>query len=100
MKEKAAQLIRADYGSFVRRVFRYMHDGETLGEEPYIDYLCHELYMVADGKTNRLVINLPPRHLKTFLASICLAAWMLAKKPSTRIIVVTYNDKLAEKISA
>ena len=60
---------------------------------------CFELEKVINGETPRLLINLPPRHLKTFLGSICLAAWTLAKEPSARIIVVTYNDKLAEHIS-
>lgn len=58
-------LIRDDFPSFVRKAFRYDHDGRKLGNEPYINYLCNELERVADGETRRLVINLPPRHLKT-----------------------------------
>src|SRR5262249_34180788 len=61
-------------------------------------YLCFELEKVINGETRRLLINLPPRHLKTFLGSVCLSAWTLAKNPSERIIIVTYDDKLAEHI--
>jgi predicted phage terminase large subunit-like protein len=99
MSPEAIELIRTDFASFVRKAFHYIHDGRKLGKQPYVDYLCFELEKVISGETRRLLVNLPPRHLKTFLGSICLAAWTLAKNPSARIIVVTFSDKLAEHIS-
>lgn len=99
MSPETVELIRTDFKSFVRKAFSFIHDGKKLGDQHYIDYLCFELEKVINGETPRLLINLPPRHLKTFLGSICLAAWTLAKEPSARIIVVTYNDKLAEHLS-
>src|SRR5579863_3275985 len=96
---KTEELIRTDFASFVRKAFYDDHGGKKLGNEPYIDYLCFELDKVAKGATKRLVINLPPRHLKTFLAAIYLTAWVLAHDPSAKIMVVTNNDKLAEYIT-
>ena len=96
---KTEELIHNDFASFVRKAFCYDHDGKKLGNEPYIDYLCFELDKVANGDTKRLVVNLPPRHLKTFLAAIYLTAWILAHGPATRIMVVTNNDNLAEYIT-
>ncbi len=95
----AKPLIRIDFGSFVRKAFRHAHDGEKLGDDPYIDFLCHELEQVARKKRRRMIVNLPPRHLKTFLGSVCLAAWILGRRPATRIMIVTYNEKLAEDIA-
>ena len=95
---EAQQLIRTDFRSFVHKVFRFLHDGQRIGKQSYIDHLCLELEKVISGQTRRLLINLPPRHLKTFLGSVCLAAWTLAQSPSVRIIIVTYNEKLAEHI--
>ena len=99
MSPEAMELIRTDFKSFVRKAFTFIHDGKKLGNQSYVDYLCFELEKVIKGETPRLLINLPPRHLKTFLGSICLAAWTLAQEPSAQIIVVTYNDRLAEHIS-
>jgi phage terminase large subunit-like protein len=96
MLSETEKLIHDDFASFVRKAFSYNHDGKTLGDDPYIDYLCVHLVKVANGDTKRLVINLPPRHLKTFLAAICLTAWVLAHDPSARIMVVANNDGLAE----
>ena len=99
MLQETEHIIRTDFASFVRKAFSYNHDGKKLGKERYIDYLCHELELVAKGEAKRLVINLPPRHLKSFLAAIYLPAWILAHDPSARIMVVTYSDKLAEHIT-
>lgn len=99
MAPTSDDLIRIDFASFVRKAFYDDHNGQKLGKEPYIDYLCHELELFAKGQTKQLVINLPPRHLKTFLAAICLTAWILAHDPGARIMVITFSDKLAEQIT-
>jgi len=98
MKYTSKRLIRTDFRSFVRKAFRAKH-GKILGKERYLDLLAIELGRVASGETKRLLINLPPRHLKTFLAAICLPAWVLAKDPGARIMVLTYSDDLAKRIT-
>jgi predicted phage terminase large subunit-like protein len=44
-----------------------------------------------------LIINLPPRSLKSIAASVALPAWLLGRDPSRRIIAVSYSDELARK---
>jgi predicted phage terminase large subunit-like protein len=90
-------LIREQFGAFVRYAFRKTH-GEPLGDQPYIDHICHVISGVIKGKTPRLLINLPPQHLKSFVGTICLAAYMLGINPRLRIIVVAYNDVFAESL--
>jgi predicted phage terminase large subunit-like protein len=99
MRNDFVSVFRRDFEAFAQKAFGQQHGGEGLGRQRYIDYLCHELAKVADGETKKLVINLPPRHLKTFLAAICLTAWMLGRKPSAKIIVVTYSEALAKDIA-
>jgi hypothetical protein len=98
MNTEMERLLRENFEFFVIKVFRDLHDGEKLGQQRYIEYLCRELEDVAKGETRRLVVNLPPRHLKTFLG-ICLAAWILGRKPSTKILIATYADQLAQDIA-
>lgn len=98
MSPEQMKLIATDFHSFARKVFRFM-ESNKLGNELYIYLLCSEIEKLARGETRRLLINLPPRHLKTFLGTICLAAWTLAQDPSARIIIVTYNDELAKDMS-
>ena len=53
---------------------------------------------LIDRKTRRLLINLPPQHLKSFVGTVCLAAYLLGINPRLRIIVVAYNDAFAESL--
>jgi len=96
---QATTLIRTDYSSFVRKAFRHAHDNAKLGHHSYVDLVCHELGKLVEGETRRLIINMPPRHLKTFLGAKCLAAWMLGREPSTHVLIVTYSEVLASEIA-
>ena len=92
-----ANLIRSDFGAFVRHAFRMVH-GEKLGNQPYVDHLCYVISRLIDGEINRLLINLPPQHLKSFVGTICLAAYLLGTNPRLRIMLVAYNDAFAEAL--
>src|SRR4029077_11277969 len=53
----------------------------------------------AQGKIQRLIINLPPRHLKSLIASIAFPAWCLGHDPSAQILCVSYAQDLADKLA-
>src|SRR5215213_6937488 len=96
---RAEELIASDFESFVRKVFSTLNSGQTLGKQNYVRHICRAVAPLQKGEINRLVVNLPPRHLKTVIVSISLSAWHLAQHPSDNIIVVAYSDKLAGDIA-
>jgi hypothetical protein len=51
------------------------------------------------GKIRRLIINLPPRYLKSPLASVAFPAWCLGHDPAAQILYVSYAQELADKLS-
>ena len=55
--------------------------------------------MITSKRQTGLVINLPPRTLKTQLISVMLTAWLLGRNPGTRIICASYSEELAFKFS-
>ena len=55
--------------------------------------------MVTGKSQPRLVINLPPRTLKSQLISVMLTAWLLGRNPGARIICASYSEELAFKFS-
>ena len=65
----------------------------------HIEVIAAKLAAVREGKIRRLVINLPPRHLKSLLASIAFPAWCLGREPSAQILCVSYAQDLADKLS-
>jgi predicted phage terminase large subunit-like protein len=88
------QSIRTDFAAFVQRAYRHLK-GERLVMHPYIEYLCGT---IADCSP-RHIINLPPRHLKTTIGSICLSAWTLGHNPRSKVMVHAGSEELAEEIS-
>ena len=50
---------------------------------------------IAKGSLKRLIINMPPRHTKSEFASYLLPAYIMGRKPSTKIIEATHTGELA-----
>jgi predicted phage terminase large subunit-like protein len=74
--------------------------GRPLTPNWHIDAICWEIQCLYMGRRRpRLVVNLPPRSLKSFIVSICLPAWLLGHYPSLAIVAVSYSDELARKFS-
>jgi len=50
---------------------------------------------LANGSLKRLIINMPPRHTKSEFASYLLPAFIMGRKPDTKIIEATHTGELA-----
>jgi predicted phage terminase large subunit-like protein len=90
--------LRTDLSLFIQRVFAEVSPGETYLPNWHIDAMAHALTQVADGKTQRLIINIPPRHMKSIAASVALGAYILGHDPSDKIICASYSSDLALKL--
>lgn len=87
-------LARENFEFFAIRAFRELHD------EPYlhnwhIAAIAYQLFRLFTGKTRRLIITMPPRTMKSFLASVCLPAWLLGRNPGEKIICASYAQPLS-----
>lgn len=61
------------------------------------DMIAAKLEAVAEGTVDRLMVNMPPRHGKSELASRRFPAWLLGTNPEIEIVVASYNaDKARE----
>jgi hypothetical protein len=98
MNSTVKALLRTNFLSFARKAIREL-EGTKLGDEQYLRYLADELDQFAENETHRLIVNLPPGHLKTWLASTCLNAWLLAHDPSLKVIIVTHAEHLSKTIA-
>jgi predicted phage terminase large subunit-like protein len=64
-------------------------------EAAHHTYIADHLEKVATGVIDRLMINMPPRHGKSELASRRFPAWYLGQHPEHSIIAASYNSDLA-----
>jgi len=94
----SAAVLLGSFEVFSRMCFRYLHNGRELGSDPYLSYVCRQLTK-ARNPGARIVMNMPPRHLKTLLGTVFLAAWLLAWNPAEKIIIVAYSEQLATDVA-
>ena len=88
-KKKNQEKVNNDFLSFVKSVWPDFIQG---GHHKKISEQFNRL---AEGKINRLIINMPPRHTKSEFASFLLPAWMIGKNPKLKIIQTTHTTELA-----
>jgi predicted phage terminase large subunit-like protein len=99
-REDIDAVYRNSFGAFVYRAFEILNLRRKLDYNWHIDAICYRLEQMVDGQSDkRLVINLPPRTLKTLIVSICLVAWLLGRDPTLRIICASYAEDLSNKLS-
>lgn len=92
------QLARDDFYVFAQRAFRELHD-VPYQDNWHIAAIARQLVRIEIGEITRLIITMPPRTMKSFLASVCLPAWMLGKNPSAKIICASYAQPLSNEFA-
>lgn len=85
---------RTDLLTFARSMF-HARKGTDLIPAPHHKPICDALERVVIGKTNRLIINIPPRSGKTELAVINFIAWCMGNFPDSEFIHASYSKRLA-----
>jgi predicted phage terminase large subunit-like protein len=91
-------LLRAELRYFVRKVFQTVQPGTAFLPNWHIDAIVYQLMRVVAGDNRRLLINQPPRSLKSLCVSIAYVAWTLGHDPTRRIIVVSYSSDFAAEL--
>lgn len=74
-----------------------MSPGSTYVYGAHLDLIADRLDRVRRGELRRLIINIPPRNLKSISASVALPAFILGHDPTKQIICASYAQDLADK---
>lgn len=91
--------LRHHLPTFIERSFRRLNP--QLGFQPnwHIEVMAAKLTSVLKGETRRLIINLPPRHLKSISVTTAFIAWYLGHYSSRHVIAASYGQDLADKLA-
>src|SRR6266516_5884055 len=90
-------ILRTNFESFVRRCFMTLNPGSLYLPNYHISAIGHKLEKVRDGVITRLIVNMPPRHLKSLVISVAFPAFLLGHEPWRRIFVISYGNELSSK---
>ena len=92
-----AYILKHDLMTFIERSFRELNPQTSFEANWHIDVIASKLEECRRGKIRRLIVNLPPRSLKSHAITVAFTAWLLAHSPSSQIICASYGQDLAEK---
>jgi predicted phage terminase large subunit-like protein len=90
-------ILRRDLMSFIERSFYELNPQTSFSRSPHIEVMASRLENCRLGTTRRLIVNQPPRSLKSQAVSVAFVAWRLGHDPSMRIICASYGQELADK---
>lgn len=88
-RRKHARRCQNDLISFCR----HMQVDYKVGKHHRV--LADLLMQIAEGKKDRVCVNIPPRHGKSQLVSIYFPAWFLGKYPNKKVMMVSHTTDLA-----
>src|SRR5271166_3881168 len=96
-REEDAQL-RLDFAAFAQRCFSELNPLVSFAMNWHVEIMAAKLTAVYQGEIRRLIVNVPPRYLKSLLGSVAFPAWCLGRQPGTQIVCASYAQDLADKL--
>ena len=92
-------ILRHDLTSFIEYSFEDLNPGTKFQPNWHVQVLAAYLEACRLGKIKRLIVNMPPRYLKSLCTSVAFTAFWLGHSPSAQIINICYGQDLADKFS-
>jgi hypothetical protein len=92
--------LRYRFDLFLRRCFLTLNPGKPFLPNWHLLAIAHQLERIQRGEINRLIINLPPRSLKSLMVSVTFPAFVLGHETHKRIFAISYGEELASKHSS
>jgi predicted phage terminase large subunit-like protein len=110
LEKLRAPKARARFSEFVRQAWPILHPGTRLEWNWHLDVICDHAQALAgyllkardahergkhwDMPEKDLLVNVPPRSLKTELLGVFFLAWLWLKDPSLHMRYVSGSDKM------
>lgn len=93
-------LYRTRFEAFVKFAFGELRPNDTFAGNWHIDLMVDRLQPITEGQPTRMVVNMPPRHLKSMICSQALPAFLVGNDPTKQIMLIVGSDELAQEFHA
>ncbi|RGE46657.1 hypothetical protein DZC30_02455 [Comamonas testosteroni] len=90
-----AEICRRSLYEFAKRAWHVLEPGKPFVDGWHIHAICEHLQAVSEGQISRLLINVPPRHMKSLLVSVLWPVWDWLRNPSRQFLTASYRERLA-----
>jgi predicted phage terminase large subunit-like protein len=85
------------YLQFIREAWPIIEPGRVFVDGWHIGAICEHLEAVTRFEIRKLLINMPPRHMKSIAVSACLTPWVWTWAPIRRFFYASYDAKLSRR---
>jgi predicted phage terminase large subunit-like protein len=91
--------LRLRFDLFLMRCFLTVNPGAIFMDNWHIDAMAHQVERIINGEVRRILVNAPPRNLKSLAFNVALSAFLLGHDPRKRIFCISYGAELAAEHS-
>lgn len=99
LDELDAELTRRSLRAFVRESWPIVEPGVPFKSNWHIDAICDHLEAVTAGEITRLIINIPPRFMKSLTVGVFWPAWSWLDDAKRRWLFASYAEQLSTRDS-
>lgn len=82
---------------FIELAWHQIEPGKNFIGGWHIDAIAEHLEAITHGKLNRLVINIPPGHMKSLAACVFWPSWVWTFRPECKWIFASYAMNLSRR---
>ena len=84
---------------FIKGAWNTLEPGRTYYDNWHIEAICEHLEAVSRGELQRLIINIPPRHMKSLTCSVAFPCWTWIHQPNKQFLFASYAQSLSTRDS-
>ena len=95
--DEVMAVLRQDFYAFIEQSFYELNPETPFLRNWHIQLIAAKLEACRRGEIKRLIINVPPRSVKSLCTSVAFVAWLLGHNPSEQIVCVSYSQELSNK---
>jgi hypothetical protein len=82
--------LRLQFNMFLMRCFLTVNPDAIFMDNWHIEAMAYQVQRIMNGEVRRLIVNMPPRNLKSLTFNVALCAFMLGHDPRRGIFCISY----------
>lgn len=99
LRSTIASHLAVNLSDFVKEAYAILEPGRPLVWSWHYEYLCELLTLISRGQLLRLIVNVPPRTLKSTIITIIFPVWAWISDPKKRFMAASYSHDLSTQHS-
>ena len=99
LRRRELSLCEDSLRTYVGEAWQHIEPGTTFIPNWHIDAICDHLQAVSDGDIKRLIINIPPRCMKSLTVSVMWPTWDWITRPARKWLFSSYAQSLSTRDS-